>query len=62
MENGTLTRMLPKQDVIHTDAPDSTTVTAPVPPSKNTDAEDQIVNEILNKAKDLKKKHQIHFE
>ncbi len=48
LESGTLTLMLPKQDVVHTDAPASTTVTAPVkasvPPSNNDNVEDQIVN------------------
>ncbi len=52
LESGTLTLTLLKQDVIHTDTPASTTVTAPVnapvPPSNNADVEDQIVNEILN--------------
>ncbi len=51
-DSGTLTFKLPKQDVVHTDAPASTTVTAPVnapvPPSNNANVEDQIINEILN--------------
>ncbi len=44
LDSGTLTLTLPKQDVVHTDAPAST----PVPSSNNADVEDQIVNEILN--------------
>ncbi len=47
LESSTLTLPLPKQDVVHTDADASTTVNAPIPPSKNAVVEDQIVNEIV---------------
>ncbi len=67
MESGTLTRTPPKQDVVYTDAPASTTFTAPVnapvPTSNNADVEDQIIKQNLKqRATKEFKKHQIHFE
>ncbi len=48
LESGTLTLTLPKQDVVHTDVDDGTTVNAAIPPSNNIVVEDQIANEILH--------------